>query len=234
MTQENIRYRVKLRRRRMFFFYSQDPQPERYPGFKKKRTGRHAVHWEGTVDKSALAAIKANAKQDRLDLQSYDVRAVRSSRYAEAYFAVESSGWRCAYCGRRLEKYQVTVDHIIPVARAQTSWFYWPFLDKVVGAASVNDPINLVSACRTCNAHKAAKGGLWVVRGFIGRSRWVRASIFPVRVLLSICFLAGAFYVFAGAFYVLNRIGVVDWVIALLSEGINTLKGSCIRYGIHL
>lgn len=46
-------------------------------------------------------------------------------------------GWRCAYCGKQLDRGTVEIDHVIPVAKGGTGW------------AS-----NLVPACRSCNAKK--------------------------------------------------------------------------------
>ena len=48
-------------------------------------------------------------------------------------------GHRCHYCGATAEDAQLTVDHVIPIA---------------LGGA--DDPSNLVTACQSCNAGKAA------------------------------------------------------------------------------
>lgn len=74
--------------------------------------------------------------------------------------------YRCAYCGKLVEKSQVEVDHIVPVnaVRANDS-IYRDFL-KELGCESVNDSRNLVAACRECNQKKGASVDLeWIKAG---------------------------------------------------------------------
>lgn len=74
--------------------------------------------------------------------------------------------YRCAYCGKLIEKSQVEVDHIVPVnaVRANDS-IYRDFL-KDLGCESVNDSKNLVAACRECNQKKGASVDLeWIKTG---------------------------------------------------------------------
>ena len=74
--------------------------------------------------------------------------------------------YRCAYCGKLVEKSQVEVDHIVPVnaVRANDS-IYRDFL-KDLGCESVNDSRNLVAACRECNQKKGASVDLkWIKAG---------------------------------------------------------------------
>ena len=74
--------------------------------------------------------------------------------------------YRCAYCGKLVEKSQVEVDQIVPVnaVRANDS-IYRDFL-KELGCESVNDSRNLVAACRECNQKKGASVDLeWIKAG---------------------------------------------------------------------
>ena len=102
---------------------------------------------------------------------------VRSGSYRGVFFTHEKGDrgngkvYHCAYCGRRLKRDDVTVDHVIPVSSAQktrsgrAAMAFW-------GITNVNDPANLVAACEKCNSRKADRSGLWVIRGFLGRSIW--------------------------------------------------------------
>lgn len=54
----------------------------------------------------------------------------------------------CAYCGRPLEKHEVTIDHVIPLGRG--------------GARK--DVSNLVFACYECNQAKGNKTALEFMR----------------------------------------------------------------------
>jgi 5-methylcytosine-specific restriction endonuclease McrA len=55
-------------------------------------------------------------------------------------YKVEYHGWRCFYCGRKVNYVTVTQDHLIPLSRGGTNWVS-----------------NLVPACRSCNSSKGAR-----------------------------------------------------------------------------
>ena len=121
---------------------------------------------------------------------------VRSGSYRGVFFTHEKGDrgngkvYHCAYCGRRLKRKNVTVDHVIPVSAAQktrmgrAAMSFW-------GIRNVNDPANLVAACERCNSRKADSGGLWIVRGFLGRSIW---SWRILRLLIAVCIAGAAYY----------------------------------------
>lgn len=81
--------------------------------------------------------------------------------------------YRCAYCGKLLNKNEVTVDHIFPVAKMVSN-------EKVrnkaakYGITETNDLNNLAASCAKCNEKKSDKMGLWIYRGLFGRkeSNW--------------------------------------------------------------
>ena len=95
----------------------------------------------------------------------------RSSNYRNTFFAncepLHGKYW-CAYCGRRLNKKDVVVDHIIPIGAVKES----RRAGRALRGQSINNPGNLVAACRKCNIKKGDKAGLWVVRAKLGRHRW--------------------------------------------------------------
>lgn len=49
-------------------------------------------------------------------------------------------GTKCAYCGKLLSTYTVTIDHVVPLSRGGT-----------------NDPENLRWCCKKCNTAKGSK-----------------------------------------------------------------------------
>jgi len=51
----------------------------------------------------------------------------------------QAAGWKCAYCGRRLWPHTITLDHIIPKARA---------------GSRIAD--NILPACEPCNVRKGS------------------------------------------------------------------------------
>lgn len=74
----------------------------------------------------------------------------------------------CSYCGMPVTAKELQVDHLYPVARVRSSLKLQEKL-KNMGAESVNDPCNLIPACRRCNKIKSAHMGFWIVAGEIGR-----------------------------------------------------------------
>lgn len=113
--------------------------------------------------------------------KSSDVRFERSNS-ARRNFLKEKRGlffsrlYVCSYCGKPITTKSLEVDHCIPVDAARESSFvrsYIRFLGlfqgKKMRAQGINGTWNLVAACDNCNATKSNKGGIWVVRGIIGR-----------------------------------------------------------------
>jgi len=61
---------------------------------------------------------------------------------------------------------------------------------KLYGISGANDAKNLVAACRRCNSKKGTKMGLWIVRGFLGRSE----LLWKIRKLARIAIIAVIYY----------------------------------------
>lgn len=89
----------------------------------------------------------------------------------------------CIYCGRLLSPETVTVDHIIPVKKASENSAYQKFI-QIMHWKGVNDHRNLGAACRRCNSRKGAKTGLWLLRGYIGKSSLFQYFRWTVRACL--------------------------------------------------
>lgn len=145
-----------------------------YPGFAYKKTGKRSCCWVATVDGDDLRAIAARAREDGLALDAVPVEFARSLSYRKEYFSADRGPYRCRYCNRKLDREDLTVDHLVPVAAARKSWnTRWTLL--AAGAEGVNDVKNLAPACPRRNGRKGAKGGLWIVRGLLGRYKlyWI-------------------------------------------------------------
>lgn len=148
-------------------------------------TGRWRTHEES---RKRIAAYERFARRKKLRIRAYDQGYERSADYRKAFFAAYKPAvkgrYLCAYCGRPLKREQVTVDHIISVDRAQRSGAAQRALARR-GISDVNDPRNLCAACRSCNSSKSNKGGLWEVRGRIGRhpAFWIIAYALLAAVL---------------------------------------------------
>ncbi len=103
----------------------------------------------------------------------------------------------CSYCGRLIHKNKVTVDHLYPVNGAKKSIKLQKKL-KRKGYADINDPKNLIPACKECNQRKSAKMDGWITKGKIGRHPWIWVIRHTIRITIVItaCYLAYRYKVF--------------------------------------
>ncbi len=147
--------------------------------YDKKRRG-----WEvKTDDKKWLEGLSKECHRLHLNCIVTPTRYTRSTTYRGAYFkehpGILHHRYFCAYCGRLLPKKKITIDHLIPVQKASNEKRY-RLLINLLGYTGVNDPKNLAPACKKCNAKKKDKGGLWILRGWMGRSQWFWLILKPV------------------------------------------------------
>ena len=140
------------------------------------------------------------------------VKCERSSGYRKEFFDNnQKRRYHCAYCGRRLKKEDVEVDHLVPVIKAKNSWAVRLCL-WLRGIKDVNDPDNLVAACQKCNRKKSSKMGRWVIRGMIGRYKiiWILRNI--LLILLAVF-----------ALYIVLETGINDGVFNKMREALRIL-----------
>lgn len=126
----------------------------------------------------------------------YDKKFDRNTIYRQTFFRnnppnarpigkKKNSLWRCCYCGRKLQKKQVEVDHLIPVYQAKRKRYWQKKLPN-----GVNDKENLVASCRRCNRLKSSKTGSWYIRGILGQYSlyWKIIYILKIIIFLFLCF----------------------------------------------
>lgn len=139
--------------------------------------------WQKHIDDSKHKELKYVRKFCRRRLLKYcfkDDSMERSTNYRSNFFknrkgVFGSNIYVCAYCGRFMTKKNVRVDHIIPVYKAKNYNFYKKLL-SFQGIKNVNDARNLTASCEKCNQKKSAYGGLWIIRGWFGKS-WLRVLL---------------------------------------------------------
>lgn len=161
----------------------------------KDSSGKYYRRHVDDSDKQTLKQIKKYCRRRFLRFVMVDDRMERSNSYRKKFFdsyhGIFGSGlYLCAYCGRPMRKNKVRVDHIIPVYLAGNSGKYRRIL-ALKGIKTVNDTKNLTASCAKCNGRKGSLGGLWVVRGYFGKS--------ALRVLLkeALYLIAGSFLLYA-------------------------------------
>ena len=166
-------YLVEVRKRRGSRWFDASG----HPSLRYKRAGGRSARWEGIVGFEELAALRREAKLLRLDLKATPVEYTRSSTYRRDFKEAKAGSrgpMRCRYCNAKLDEREMTVDHIVAVNLAGRSAAARKVL-HLMRASDVNDPVNLAPSCMGCNHRKAAKGGLWILRGLLGRYRayWI-------------------------------------------------------------
>lgn len=102
-----------------------------------------------TSDNDIVDYINSFCRRKHLTVNIIENKYIRSSKYRSVYFHAYPSDtgvYRCVYCGKRMSKDKITVDHVIPIQKVQKSDFYKNLL-VTCGIDSVNDPKNLAPAC---------------------------------------------------------------------------------------
>ena len=124
----------------------------------------------------------------------YSDQFARSSTYREMFFAYnapdQDGKYQCVYCGRRLPKEKIVVDHVISVGAAKSG------RGRGLHGKSVNDLSKLVPACERCNMRKGSNGGLWPLKARLGR----HPAWFPIKrtIILLIIVAVVTFFIASG------------------------------------
>lgn len=126
----------------------------------------------------------------------------RSATYRKNFFAVnrpvKQNKYRCVYCGMLFPKSKITVDHLYPVSQAKKSVLLRSYL-RMRGYKNINDIKNLVPACEKCNKSKGKKGGIWIIRGTLGRhEKYWRIR----KIIYAALFTIAAFLIYKTKIYV--------------------------------
>lgn len=146
-----------------------------------KSRGRGSWVLRESCDRYEINSLKRFCRIRKLNICVTDRNMTRSSDYRKTYKDKDRK-LRCAYCGKRLDKKNMTVDHIIPVSRFRgnrsKAWL------NLLHIRNINEPANLAPACRRCNTKKGSKGGLWIIRGFLGKNYYIRTAMNITRTLV--------------------------------------------------
>lgn len=162
----------------------------------------------------------------------------------------------CVYCGRPMLRKTMQVDHHLAVNHVKHNpllklWFgvnntarnaMGYLVSSLTGKpykklSGVNVTYNLLPACPKCNREKSDKGGMWVVRGYIGGTIWkilnqinnlciyawhnpvIRAAIIGALAFLVLQ------YVLTGAGLIANIISAINSALNYFMTGVNVASG---------
>jgi len=114
-----------------------------------------AEYAEEISSPSVTWRVPAVIRERRLTKVKQAIRFSRTNVYLR-------DGYRCQYCGRRLEARQLTYDHVVPRCQGgKTEW------------------TNIVAACRACNFKKGGRetdeAGMFPLRAPV-RPKWLPAQ----------------------------------------------------------
>lgn len=161
-----------------------------------------------TSDKDIIEYIAGFCRKKHLNFNVIENKYIRSSKYRSVYFNAypsKSGVYRCVYCGKRLSRDKITIDHIVPIKKVQKSKFYRELLNtfKIDG---VNDPKNLAPSCEKCNKKKA---GSFSLRYYIlAKSGKQPHGITFRRIIKLICILCILFNILFIALLIYNNLKI--------------------------
>ena len=171
-------------------------------GLTFKPTGQYTGYWYTNDDSRQRELLKFCNKR-KLIIEQEDSRFSRSAKYREDFFRANKGykrngkDYHCAYCGKKLKKQKLEVDHVIAVDAVKKRLLPKLFI-ILTGIKNVNDPKNLVASCRRCNRKKSNKQGLWVIRGYLGRNIWFWRIL---RILILAILIFGIVYLYQEGYF---------------------------------
>lgn len=166
-------------------------------GLAFNKTGKYTGFWKGNVEDDKLEQLKEYCLKKKILLRVIDERYTRSSDYRDTFFDNNhgffdnDKYYHCSYCGKIIKKENVSVDHLFPIHKVRNgnyTKFYRNLLSHFK-INNINDKRNLIASCERCNKRKGKKGGLWIIRGFIGK-------YYMTWVIIYLLVINGLFYLF--------------------------------------
>ena len=150
--------------------------------------------FSGNLNQKAYTSLRDYCTAHHISIRITNPFGTRGNGYRRKFFDTYppfiGGFYICAYCGRPVWKDHLTIDHLYPVGKIKRSAVLQKRLMKM-GYESVNDVRNLVPSCSRCNNRKAAKMGIWIIKGNLGRHPWVWVIRHIIRIsLLWAVFLA--------------------------------------------
>ena len=154
----------------------------------------------GEFSKKEIKRLKRKLKRPGTDISITDINLTRSEGYRKEFLQKThyAKVYRCAYCGKKIARQDMTVDHILPVASFRNNKNKW--LLKMLKIKNINDIKNLAPACYGCNFKKGTKTGIWTIIGFLGKDNKRRVMMNILKVLFYV--LMGAVIIKAALYFI--------------------------------
>ena len=133
------------------------------------------VWFKTTDNKDEIKYYKDYSKRNKLKYYCYQETYLRGTSYRKDFFMNTDPHYKnkyfCSYCGVLLSREELTVDHIIPIDKAKKSKTAKKIL-HLLKIDNINDIRNLTASCFECNSRKRNKLGFWIIKGFLGKTRY--------------------------------------------------------------
>lgn len=153
--------------------------------FQKRKYGKS--YYTKKINETQKNELIEYCEKHKLKYTIIDDAYLRNTTYRKDFLAQNQHKWTiCAYCGRPIKSEKVTIDHIIPVDKVKKNKSYARWLMKKMGINNINNSKNLVEACARCNSKKRTKMGIWLIKGFLGKSKILWTIRWLLRLLIII------------------------------------------------
>ena len=153
--------------------------------------GNNVYTYQG--DKRQCRSMQKKLARRGIESRIFESGYARSGNYRRIFLEAhpDEMQFRCVYCGNMIPRYQITVDHAIPVYAAK-KYHSARLALKMKGCDGVNDPNNLVPSCRRCNERKGSDYNLvYALRAQFGSDRryWIIAHSIRITLVMLVLFL---------------------------------------------
>lgn len=153
----------------------------------REASNAYGGYYTATVGAKDKSEIILRARKSHIRYRCCETRWARADHCREKFLRAVPGPYRCQYCGRKISRSQMVVDHIVPVAKAKSAGIGRQLL-LLRGITDVNDVRNLTASCRACNRRKSDKLGLWYLQGVFGHPaafRALRGAVIMALILLA-------------------------------------------------
>ena len=149
--------------------------------------------WAARLTESSMAEYKKIARRWGLDYEVKQEEFTRSNDYRYEFIRAnppKNGYYRCVYCGKKITKDEMQVDHVLPVYAAQTKRSAQRKAKKL---GDINHLNNLVASCASCNRKKGASTDpKWTKRAKRGKheSYWIFRKVAITCLIIFALFMA--------------------------------------------
>ena len=194
----------------------------------KRKLRRMGLRWDGLSCSGVISTqwrankIKRYCEDEHLKFKLSNSLGNRNSDCRRIFFKnvkpqVLGKYYICAYCGKLRTKDNITVDHIYPVKKSADSIKYQNKMRRR-GIDNINDPKNLIAACRKCNLKKSSSTGVWIIKAKLGRYKYLWYLRWAIKTVIFGAVIACIIY------FVMHKPELMDYLAGFLAKAKELMK----------